>query len=62
MTAAFGPRGAALFVIDARGNGFTWPMSLPRWEQRACVIAGRNLTAKEWRRYLPGQPYARVCP
>ena len=28
---------------------------------RLCARAGRNLTATEWRRYLPGVPYRRVC-
>jgi WD40 repeat protein len=62
MRAAFEPGGAALIVINDRGAGFIWPTSLPSWEQRACAIAGRNLTAKEWSFYLPGQPYERVCP
>jgi hypothetical protein len=31
---AFEPGGRRLLVIDDRGNGFTWPMSLTAWEQR----------------------------
>jgi DNA-binding SARP family transcriptional activator len=27
----------------------------------ACALAGRDLTAEEWRRYLPGYPYRHVC-
>jgi hypothetical protein len=27
----------------------------------ACALAGRDLTAAEWIRYLPGQPYRQVC-
>jgi WD40 repeat protein len=61
-TAAFGPGGKRLLVVDDHGNGFTWPTSLAAWEQRACTVAGRNLTRAEWTRYLPGHPYARVCP
>jgi DNA-binding SARP family transcriptional activator/WD40 repeat protein len=61
-TAAFEPGGKALLVVDGHGNGFTWPASLTAWEQRACTVAGRNLTRAEWTRYLPGQPYTRVCP
>jgi WD40 repeat protein len=60
--AAFEPRGKELLVVDDHGNGFTWPMSLAAWEQRACTVAGRNLTRAEWARYLPGHPYTRVCP
>ena len=61
-TAAFGPGGKRLLVVDDHGNGFTWPTSLAAWEQRACTVAGRNLTRAEWTRYLPWHPYARVCP
>jgi WD40 repeat protein len=61
-TAAFGLGGKALLVVDGHGHGFTWPTSLPAWEQRACAVAGRNLTRAEWARYLPGQSYTQVCP
>jgi DNA-binding SARP family transcriptional activator/WD40 repeat protein len=61
-TAVFEPAGKALLVVDGHGHGFTWPTSLTAWEQRACAVAGRNLTRAEWTRYLPGQSYTRVCP
>ena len=61
-TAAFEPSGAALIVVDDHGNGFTWPTSIAAWEQRACTVAGRNLTRPEWSRFVTGQPYAKVCP
>ncbi len=61
-TAAFEPSGDALLVVDDHGNGFTWPTSLAAWEQRACTVAGRNLTRAEWTQYLPGHSYTRVCP
>ena len=56
------PAARSLLVVDDHGNGFTWPTSLAAWEQRACTVAGRNLTRAEWTRYLPGHPYTRVCP
>ncbi|MGZ6617649.1 MAG: WD40 repeat domain-containing protein, partial [Solirubrobacteraceae bacterium] len=59
--AAFEPGGEKLLVIDDRGNAFTWPTSLAAWQQRACTIAGRNLTREEWSRYVPGQPYTLIC-
>ena len=61
-TAAFEPGGAALLVVDDHGNGFTWPTSIAAWEQRACTVAGRNLTRQEWSRFVTGHPYAKVCP
>ena len=60
--ATFEPHGSSLLVINDHGNGFTWPMSLTAWEQRACAVAGRNLTPQERSRYLPGQGYTPVCP
>jgi DNA-binding SARP family transcriptional activator/WD40 repeat protein len=61
-TATFEPRNNSLLVINDHGNGFTWPMSITAWEQRACAVAGRNLTPGEWSGYLPGQGYTPVCP
>jgi WD40 repeat protein len=31
-------------------------------ETRACQLAGRNLTAAEWERYLPTEPRSMTCP
>jgi DNA-binding SARP family transcriptional activator/WD40 repeat protein len=61
-TATFAPRGDTLLVVNDQGNAFTWPLSLTAWEQRACAIAGRNLTRQEWNRFVPGQSYSRICP
>jgi hypothetical protein len=61
-TAAFEPGGEELLAVDDHGSGFTWPTSLAAWEQRACAVAGRNLTRAEWTQYLPGHPYTRICP
>ena len=60
-SAVFEPGGKRLLVVDGHGHGFTWPTSLTAWEQRACTVAGRNLTRTEWTRYLPGQSYTQVC-
>ena len=32
-----------------------------RWRERACIAAGRNLTADEWATYIGGTPRA-TCP
>jgi WD40 repeat protein len=61
-TAAFEPNGTNLLVVDDHGDAFTWPMSLAAWEQHACAIAGRNLTRKEWARFVTGRSYSTVCP
>ncbi len=59
--AAFEPGGQDLLVADDHGGAFTWPMSLTSWEQRACSLAGRNLTRAEWAQFVAGPRYATVC-
>jgi WD40 repeat protein len=58
---AFEPRAQGLLVVDDHGGAFTWPMSLTSWEQRACSLAGRNLTRAEWAQFVAGPRYATVC-
>ena len=31
------------------------------WKRHACLVAGRELTAREWQDALPGRPYRSVC-
>jgi WD40 repeat protein len=61
-TATFAPRSNSLLVANDDGNAFTWPVSTTALEQRACAIAGRNLTQQEWNQFVPGQSYRRTCP
>ena len=61
-TATFAPRGNSLLVANDDGNAFTWPVTLTAMEQRACDIAGRNLTHQEWNQFVPGKSYTRICP
>jgi WD40 repeat protein len=60
--AAFEPGGKDLLAVDDAGGVFTWPMSLAAWEQRACSLAGRNLSRAEWAQFVAGGRYASVCP
>jgi WD40 repeat protein/DNA-binding SARP family transcriptional activator len=59
--AAFEPDGSGLLVADDAGGAFTWPMSLASWEQRACLLAGRNLSRAEWAQFVAGDRYESVC-
>ncbi|MGA2925788.1 MAG: BTAD domain-containing putative transcriptional regulator [Solirubrobacteraceae bacterium] len=58
---AFDPAGEQLVAVDDLGDAFTWPASLPAWEQRACAVAARNLTRAEWARFVGDLSYATVC-
>ena len=39
-----------------------WNVDFDEWTRRACRIANRNLTPKEWNTYLPASPYRKSCP
>ena len=60
----------AVFNDDGRVIGTSTPttgalmnVDPKAWRREACVLAGRNLTADEWHKYLPGQgPRRRTCP
>jgi WD40 repeat protein len=50
ITAVVGERRARTFSLDP-----------DRWLDRACTVAGRDLTRDEWASYLPGREYERTC-
>ena len=62
LASAFVPNGNDLVVVNDHGDGFAWPTAIGLWKQRACSVAGRNLTRAEWAHYVTGHPYRRVCP
>ena len=38
------------------------PLSPERWVERACDVVGRDLTADEWERFVPGdEPVQSAC-
>jgi WD40 repeat protein len=39
-----------------------WEGDFEGWSQRACRIANRNLTPKEWGTYFGNRPYGKTCP
>jgi WD40 repeat protein len=43
------------------GGLVSWDMATRDWVDRACELAGRDLTRAEWDRYLPEDPYRRTC-
>ncbi len=41
--------------------GRRYPLDVGTWLDRACAVAGRDLTRDEWSSYLPDRPYRRTC-
>jgi WD40 repeat protein len=50
-----------LLTGSASGLLVAWDMTPAHWADRACALAGRDLTRAEWARWLPDQPYRRTC-
>lgn len=58
---AFNPAGTMLASASADSTARLW--AVPRsWLEQACHIAGRNLTAAEWKQYVGTGLYVRDCP
>jgi WD40 repeat protein/DNA-binding SARP family transcriptional activator len=60
-SAVLSPDGSRLFAISTRGRGISFDISPKDWNRHACLVAGHDLTAREWRDALPGRPYRAVC-
>ena len=61
VSAAFVDDGTRLVTLQSNGNGFIWDVEPQSWARRACAVAGRALTRKEWQDALPGRDYAPAC-
>jgi WD40 repeat protein/DNA-binding SARP family transcriptional activator len=56
------PDSKALVLASTDGNTWTADTRIDQWQDRACAIAGRNLSLAEWEEYFPNAPYERTCP
>jgi DNA-binding SARP family transcriptional activator/WD40 repeat protein len=59
--AAITPNGRDLIVASSDGTGSVWPISVDAWKNRACTVAGRNLSHEEWSQFVSGRNYASTC-
>jgi WD40 repeat protein/tRNA A-37 threonylcarbamoyl transferase component Bud32 len=60
---AFSPDGKLLAVTGVETLGMVWDVDPTLWRERACAIAGRNLSPEEWALHLPsGTAYRATCP
>jgi WD40 repeat protein/DNA-binding SARP family transcriptional activator len=61
VSAAFSPDGSHLFAVSTSGQGVRLDASPEAWKRHACVVAGRDLSAREWEDALPERSYRAVC-
>ena len=61
LVAEFGFDGRTLAAAYGQGQIVLWDINPDAWEQRACNLAGRNLTRDEWHQYLGTRPYHKTC-
>jgi WD40 repeat protein len=55
------PNSSGLLIAARDGRTWTADTRTDTWGERACTIAGRNLTAVEWERFFPRRPYEVTC-
>jgi DNA-binding SARP family transcriptional activator/WD40 repeat protein len=55
------PDSSGLLVAGIDGRTWTVDTSPDSWSDRACTIAGRNLSRREWKEYFPGRAYQVTC-
>jgi WD40 repeat protein len=58
---AFTVDGHWLVSSSWNDGAFVWDVSQESWSERACRIAGRNLTYDEWKHWIGDQPYGLTC-
>jgi WD40 repeat protein len=57
----FDPRGERLATTDRAGNVLLWELRTASLLERACRVAGRDLTREEWNRFIDLEPYRATC-
>ncbi|WP_433167555.1 BTAD domain-containing putative transcriptional regulator [Kribbella sp. CA-247076] len=53
--------GDAISIPSYDGKTYRWNVSTAHILAQACAMAGRNLTADEWRQAFPDRPYQKTC-
>lgn len=62
MEVTFAEGGRHVLAIYQDGQAWRWDANPAAWRERACSVAGRNLSRAEWEALLPGRAYRQTCP
>jgi len=55
------PDGAHVLMVNGDRTATVWDLRPSTWVARACEVANRTLTRREWKHYLPNIPYDPAC-
>jgi len=58
---AFTPDGRRLLISSPNGLLTIWALTPRVWTRQACQVAGRDITQREWHKYIPDRRYTSVC-
>ena len=62
VSIAYREDSSGLVIATSSGGTWTADTRTSTWVDRACTIAGRNLTRGEWGQFFPSRPYHATCP
>ena len=62
VVAKSAPDGHTLLIAGRDGAVHTIDTRVESWIERACDVAGRNLTQDEWAEAIGDRPYHETCP
>jgi WD40 repeat protein/DNA-binding SARP family transcriptional activator len=62
LSISYLPDSTGLLITATDGRIWMVDTRTDTWAERACTIAGRNLTVAEWEKFFPRQSYEVTCP
>jgi WD40 repeat protein len=61
VSAALSPDGSHVFAVSTGLRGVRLATAPEVWKRHACMVAGRDLTPREWKDAVPERQYRAVC-